>query len=136
MSIWGTPWHPGVTELGWRLATEPVGAVDLGPGIDTAMGSVAEARTALAWWVEHGEMWLTESPDGLSELPIPHWIASRTPVEEPASALADPNVQLAVSTRETRCARCGTDISIGQTFGLVRVPNGPAGWCCEPCVIG
>ncbi len=81
-------------------------------------------------------MWLVEAEDGLRELPIPHWIAMQTPVEEPASALADRNVQLAVAMSPTRCARCGAEIEIGDPFGLVKLPGGPGGWCCQECVVG
>jgi len=127
------PWHPGITELAWALATEPAGTVVVG-GVDEA--ALAEARHAFAWWADRGEVWLQETDDGLVELPIPHWIAGRTPVVEPVSTLEDPNVQLAVATARTRCARCGVVIEVGDTYGLVQVPDGPAGWCCQACVTG
>ncbi|NNE74041.1 MAG: hypothetical protein HKN26_10280 [Acidimicrobiales bacterium] len=132
--LFGAPWHPGITTLGWRLAVEPVGSVT----VTTAAGpeAVAEARQALTWWAESGEVWLVETPDGLHELPIPHWIASLTPIEEPTSALADPDVQLSVAMNDTRCARCGAEINVGDTYGLVEVPGGARGWCCQDCVVG
>lgn len=129
----GAPWHQGITELAWSLATEPADSVVVA-GVDP--DTVAEARQAFAWWADRGEVWLQETDDGLVELPIPHWIAARTPVEEPVSALEDPNVQLAVATSDTRCARCGVEIGSGDTYGLVQVPDGPSGWCCQRCVTG
>ena len=129
---YGVAWQPGITDLVWRLATEP-GAM---PVEDVDPADVADARQAFAWWVDRGEVWLEETDEGLVELPMAHWIASRTPVIEPVSALEDPNVQLAVATNATRCARCGADIEQGDTYGLVQVPDGPSGWCCQTCVIG
>lgn len=131
---WSEPWRPGITDLAWRLATEPAGSVEVPDVVDDV--AVADARVAFAWWADRGEVWLDETDDGLVEMPIPHWIASRTPVEEPVSALEDPNVQLAVATSATRCARCGAAIGSGDTYGLVHVPDGPSGWCCRDCVTG
>ena len=132
-ALWGAAWRPGITELGWRLATEPVDSVTVDDGDESAL---ADARAAFAWWADRGEVWLEETEHGLVELPIAHWIASRVPVEEPVSALEDPNVQLAVASAATRCARCGVEVKVGDTFGLVRIPDGPSGWCCEQCVTG
>ncbi|MDH4170379.1 MAG: hypothetical protein OEW42_12405 [Acidimicrobiia bacterium] len=129
----GADWKTGITDLAWRLATEPTGSVSV-EGV--APADLAAGRQAFAWWADRGEVWLEETDAGLVELPIPHWIAARTPVEEPASALEDPNVQLAVATAATQCARCGAPIAVGDTYGLVQMPDGPSGWCCHDCVTG
>ena len=47
-ALWGAAWRPGITELGWRLATEPVDSVTVDDGDESALAD-ARAGDGEAW---------------------------------------------------------------------------------------
>lgn len=120
-SFTGNDWEEGFEHVAWAAATSRT-------GIDDGLGA------ALRWTAENAGCWLRVVDGTPVEVPLRYWPESPRADEPPVPTDADPAVQLQTALSPSGCARCGTRIEPGDSYGMVRVDGKALGHCCARCL--